>query len=89
MANIRDLEIKSVRTNSVSYKKLLSWEIENFEDWWSSRRVVRLEREQESSTPKDEENETEVLKNGRGWSHSPTMSLIIDGIYHEFEVQLL
>ena len=45
MANRIQPEHKSVQTNSNSYKTVLSWEIEKFEDWWSSRTIARSERE--------------------------------------------
>ena len=89
MANIGTHQSKSVRTNSLSYKKLLAWEIENFEDWWSSSRVAVLGCEEGSSTSMDEENEIKAQKNWRESSHSPAMNFVIEGIYHEFEVAVL
>ena len=89
MANIGKPLSKYIRTNSVSYKKLLAWEIENFEDWWSSSRIAVLGREEGSSTSMDEENRIKARTNWRESSHSPTMNLVIEGIYHEFEVAVL
>ena len=71
MAKRSEYEQTSVETNSICYRKDLSWAIEKFEDWWSSRRIASSEQDRRVST------------------HSPAMCLIIDGMYHEFEVAIL
>ena len=82
-------EDASVRTKSVSYKKLLSWEIENFEDWWSSRMVAESEREGNAFSTTDEEIQTEIPKNWRKSSHSPPINLLVEGKWHELEIAVL
>ena len=89
MAEMHDEEDASVSTNSDSYKKLLSWEIENFEDWWSSRMVAQSEREGNASSTTGEETQIEIPKNWRKSSHSPPINFIVEGHRHELEISVL
>ena len=89
MAEMYEDEDASVRTKSVSYKKLLSWEIENFEDWWSSRIVAKSEREGNAFSTMGEEIQTEIPKNWRKSCHSPPINFLVEGKWHELEVAVL
>ena len=77
------------RTKSFSKKKEFAWEIENFEDWWSCRDVAKSEREQRGFTTMKEEYATEIPKDWSQSSHSPTMTFVVEGIEHEFEIAVL
>ena len=89
MANTNEFDDELVKTNSMSYTKLLSWEIENFEDWWSSRTIADSERQGTEFSSTVEEIQNEVPRNWAISSHSPTINFLVEGIWHEFEIAVL
>ena len=89
MAKANEFEDESVRTNSMTYKKLLSWEIDNFEDWWSSRRVADAERQENEFSTVANEIQNEMPRNWSKSSHSPPINFLVEGVWHEFEIAVL
>ena len=87
MAEANQFEDECVRTDSMSYKKLLSWEIENFEDWWSSRTVADPERQENEFSTVADEIQNEMPRNWSKSSHSPPINFLVEGIWHEFEIR--
>ena len=89
MAKKNESRNKSTWTSSISHTNMLIWEIGNFEDWWSSRRIVKLEYQEGDLTKMDNAFEIEITKNWKESYHSPTMNWFIDGVPHEFEIAVL
>ena len=74
---------------SVSYRKELTWEISEFEDWWSSRDLAPSERSERAFTTWEEELQNEIPSNWSQASKSPIIEFEVDGIKHEFNLAIL
>ena len=90
MAALNNYIRETVTTRSVTYKKEFTWQIENFEDWWSSREITKPERQESgSSTFEEDDLQLEIPKDWSKCSGSPTMTFEVEGIQHEFKLAIL
>ena len=89
MAKLNDYVQETVTTRSMTYKKEFTWEIENFEDWWSSREITKSERLESGNSTWEEELQSEIPKDWSKSSTSPTMKFEVEGIQHEFKFAIL
>ena len=80
---------EAIRSKSISYKKEFSWEIPEFEDWWSSRDLVQSERSKQNFSTWEEELEDETPTNWSKASKSPCIRFEFDGVRHEFNLAVL
>jgi len=70
-----------------SYSKEFTWEIENFVNWWSSRPIE--EANTNDDAPLEEEMGIEEPQNWEKASGSPFFKFEINGIEHEFRIDIL
>ena len=70
-----------------SYTKEFTWEIENFVDWWSNRPIEESNRN--NDTPWEEDMCNEEPNNWEKASGSPVFKFEINGIEHEFRIDIL
>jgi hypothetical protein len=89
MAKLNDYVQETVTTRSMTYKKEFTWEIENFEDWWSSREITKSERLEFGNSTWEEELQSEIPKDWSKSSTSPAMKFEVEGIQHEFKFAIL
>ena len=70
-----------------SYSKEFTWEIENFVNLWSSRPIKESNRN--NANPWEEDMRNEEPKNWGKASGSPGFKFEINGIEHEFRIDIL
>ena len=58
METLIEVGNETVETRTICYKKEFDWQIDSFEDWWSSREIHESER-----IGSDESTEEEELEN--------------------------
>ena len=80
---------EAIISKSISYKKELSWEIPEFEDWWLSRDLVQSERSKQNFSTWEEELEDEIPTNWSKASKSPCIGFEFNGVRHEFKLAVL
>ena len=82
---------ETVTTRSVVYKKEFRWEIEKFEDWWSSREITKSERLDNDNVilVLEEELQYEIPRDRSKSSTSPVITFEVEGIEHQFKFAIL
>ena len=83
----KDCGKENTLTTTKRFQKELTWEIENFVDWWSSREVAESNRNENLTWLEDIDHEKP-----QDWeksSTSPILTLEIDGVMHEFRLAIL
>ena len=78
---------EGVLMKTVSYSKKFVWEIENFVEWWSSRLIAESNRN--NATTWEEEMNVEEPKNWEKSSGSPLFLFEINGVNHQFRIDIL
>ena len=76
-----------VITKSACYEKELTWEIEHFSDWWTSRELCPSGRNED--TTEDEEMMDEEPTDWSKATISPLFRFDVEGIQHEFKIAIL
>ena len=89
MATLTNHEQETVTTRSVVYKKEFGWEIENFEDWWSSREVAKSERLENDNSILEDDLQMEIPRDRSKSSTSPIIKFQVEGIEHQFKLAIL
>ena len=78
---------EGVLRKTESYSKEFVWEIESFVEWWSSRQVAESNRN--NATTWEEEMNVEEPKNWEKSSGSPLFLFNINGVNHQFKINIL
>ena len=77
---------EGVLRKTESYSKEFVWEIESFVEWWSSRQVAESNRN--NATTWEEEMNVEEPKNWEKSSGSPLFLFNINGVNHQFKINI-
>ena len=84
METLIEVGNETVETRTICYKKEFDWQIDSFEDWWSSREIHESERIGSDESTEEEELENEIPKDWSKSTLSPIMKFEVEGIQHEF-----
>ena len=89
METLIEVGNETVETRTICHKKEFKWQIDHFEDWWSSRELAESERMGSDELTEEEELQDEIPKDWSKSTPSPIMKFEVEGIQHEFMLSIL